>query len=534
MPLQFSPLLPKLPSARRTALFGTSPPGHPVPPFLHFESIAKSFGGTRALDGVTLTLAQGEVHALMGENGAGKSTLGKILAGIHTPDSGTFQINGRTMRFASPREARRAGIGMVHQELACCPDLSVAENLSLGHYPTRGKVLVDHAAMHTTAYRLLAEIGASMDVRSTMRNLSVAQHQLVQIAAAVGSGARILIFDEPTSSLSEADTTRLLALIAQLRSRGVTVIYVSHRMAEVFSISTHISVLRDGRLAGTFPASEITHDAVIEMMIGRQINKYFPAQLTPSPGRELLRIEHLSSPRKFDNVSLTIRAGEIVGLAGLVGAGRTELATAIFGIDPHTRGTITLEGTDISRSSVRSRMKAGLGYVPEDRKRFGLALMLSCRLNFSLTLLAMLSTMGFLRKRLENALLVKYFTDLGIKTASFDTEAGHLSGGNQQKIVLAKWLARSSQVLLLDEPTRGVDVGAKAALHELIDTLARMGKGILLVSSELPEILHLSTRILVMREGGIAGELQRSEASQDTLLRMMSGLGGNQTMKEIS
>lgn len=493
-------------------------------PFLHLERVSKAFGGTRALDGVTLTLEQGEVHALMGENGAGKSTLGKILAGIHMPDSGSLRIGGRTMRFTSPREARRTGIAMVHQELACCPDLSVAENLALGHYPTRGNMFVDHKAMQTNARGLLENIGASLDVRSMMRGLSVAQHQLVQIAAAVGSGARILIFDEPTSALSEADATRLLALIGQLRDRGVTVIYISHRMGEVFSLCSHISVLRDGRLMGTLTASDATQDAVIEMMIGRRIKEYFPAHLASAPGRELLHVEHLCSPGKFDDVSLAIRAGEIVGLAGLVGAGRTELATAIFGLDPDARGTIALDGTDISRSSVRSRMKAGLGFVPEDRKRFGLALNLSCRINFSLTLLALLSRMGFLRTRSENALLSKYFTELGIKTASFESEAGNLSGGNQQKIVLAKWLARSTHILLLDEPTRGIDVGAKAAIHELIDTLARTGKAILLVSSELPEILHLSTRILVMRDGRLAGELQRTGATQDMLLRMMSGL----------
>jgi ABC-type sugar transport system ATPase subunit len=493
-------------------------------PFVEIDSVSKTFGGTIALDGVTLTLAQGEVHALMGENGAGKSTLGKILAGIHSPDRGTLRVGGQTMHFASPRDARGAGIGMVHQELACCPDLSVAENLALGKYPRHCKVFVDHAAMKNNAARLLSDIGASIDVLDAMRYLSVAQHQLVQIAGAVGSGARILIFDEPTSALSETDAERLFTLINRLRDRGVTIIYVSHRMAEVVALCDRISVLRDGRMVGTLKKTEATQDAVVGMMIGRQIKEYFPAHLNTPVGLEILRVEHLSSPKRFHDMSFTVGAGEIVGLAGLVGAGRSELAEALFGLDPLARGTITLDGREITRASIRERMNAGLGFVPEDRKRFGLALILSCRLNFSLTLLGMLSNAGFLRRRLENFLLAKYFGELGIKTASFDSEAGSLSGGNQQKIVLAKWLARSSRVLLLDEPTRGVDVGAKAAIHALIDSLAGTGKGILLISSELPEILHLSTRIMVMREGRIVGELQRAEASQEKLLRMMSGL----------
>lgn len=492
-------------------------------PFVEIDAVTKTFGGTVALDGVTLTLAQGEVHALMGENGAGKSTLGKILAGIHTPDRGTLRVGGVTMRFTSPRDARKAGIGMVHQELACCPDLSVAENLALGKYPLRHAMFVDRAAMENSATRLLGDIGTSIDVLETMGNLSVARHQLVQIASAVGSGARILIFDEPTSALSEADAGRLFALINRLRDGGVTIIYVSHRMAEVIALCDRISVLRDGRMVGTLLKSEATQDAVVGMMIGRKIKEYFPVHLNTPVGPEILRVEHLSSPKRFHDVSLSIGAGEIVGIAGLVGAGRTEVATALFGLDPLARGTIILDGVNLSRASTRERMNAGLGFVPEDRKRFGLALMLSCRLNFSLTLLGKISRAGFLRPRLENALLTGFFDELGIRRASFDSEAGSLSGGNQQKLVLAKWLARASRVLLLDEPTRGVDVGAKAAIHALIDSLAASGKGILLISSELPEILNLSTRILVMREGHIVGEMQRTGASQEALLRMMSG-----------
>jgi len=495
-----------------------------VTPSVEIESVSKSFGGTLALRDVTLTLAEGEIHALMGENGAGKSTLGKILAGIHTPDRGRLRIGGRSVRFSSPHESRRAGIGMVQQELACCPDLSVAENLTMGSYPRRGRFFVDHGAMKRNALKLLESIGTSFDPLSPMRTLSVAQHQLAQIAAAVGSGARTLIFDEPTSSLSEVESERLFGLIRQLKLRGVTILYVSHRMAEVVALCDRISVLRDGRMVGTLQQNEASQDIVVEMMIGRKLKEYFPSHLSAPPGPELLRVEHYTSPGKFADVSFTVRAGEIVGVAGLVGAGRTELATALFGLDPKSEGSVMLEGEDIAHASVRKRMKAGLGFVPEDRKRHGLALMLSCRLNFSFTLLRMLSRIGFLRRQKETSLLVRYFGELGVKAASFESEAGSLSGGNQQKIVLAKWLARSPRVLILDEPTRGVDIGAKAAIHELIDTLAGSAKGILLISSELPEVMALSTRILVMREGHVVGEMNRGEATQERLIRAMSDL----------
>jgi ABC-type sugar transport system ATPase subunit len=499
-----------------------------VTPLIEIESITKSFGGTVALHDVTLTLGEGEIHALMGENGAGKSTLGKILAGIHAPDRGELRIGGTPLRFASPHDARKAGVGMVHQELACCPDLSVAENIAMGDYPRRGRILLDHGAMRRNASRMLESIGSTLDPLSLMRNLSVAQHQLAQIAAAVASGARILIFDEPTSALSEVESERLFTLIRQLKDRGVTILYVSHRMAEVVALCDRISVLRDGRLVGTLLRSEATLDTVVEMMIGRKLREYVPSHLNAAPGPELLRVDSLTSPGKFEDITLSVRAGEIVGVAGLVGAGRTEMATALFGFDSNVRGTITLEGKDITHASVRTRMNAGLGFVPEDRKRHGLALILSCRFNFSFTLLAILSKLGILRTWMENTLLARYFGELGVKTPSFDSTTGSLSGGNQQKIVLAKWLARSPHVLILDEPTRGVDVGAKAAIHELIDMLAGSGKGILLISSELPEVLALADRIVVMREGRIVGKMDRSEATQERLIRAMSGMNPRQ------
>ncbi len=492
--------------------------------FVEFNNVGKSFGGTVALDDLSFSLERGEVHALMGENGAGKSTLGKILAGLLRPDRGTVVVDGAPVHFPSAREAQQAGIGMVHQELAYCPDLTVAENLTLGRYPRRWRVFLDRAAMVRQACRMLADIAPDLDPEHLMRDLPVAQHQMAQIAAAVNSGATMLIFDEPTSSLSEPEAQRLFALIARLREQGKTILYVSHRMAEVFSLCDRISVLRDGRLVGTVKGREADQDAIVRMMIGRQMGEYFPGHPGTPAGREVLRVDSLRSPGVFNNVSFTVHAGEILGIAGLVGSGRSEVAAAVFGLDPRAEGSIRLDGSDMTGSSVRDRMRAGIALVPEDRKRQGLALMLSCRVNFSLTLLDLLRRWIFLSLRTERRMLMEAFSKLSIKAASFESPASSLSGGNQQKVVLAKWLARAFSLLILDEPTRGVDVGAKAAIYALIEDLARQGRGIILISSELPEVINLSTRILVMRAGTIVGEVQKRDATQETLMRMMSGL----------
>jgi ABC-type sugar transport system ATPase subunit len=494
---------------------------------IRLDTITKAFGATVALDRVSLSITRGECHALMGENGAGKSTLGKILAGIHRPDSGRILLDGQPCRFATPREARQAGVGMVHQELAFCPDLTVAENLSLGRYPRRGGIFLNRKMMNRRAEGLLRDIAPEIEVETTMRNLAVAHHQLVQIAAAVGTGARVLIFDEPTSALSETESGRLFRLIDALRSRGVTIVYISHRFPEVFRIADRISVLRDGTEVGTVRRQEATQDSIIQMMIGRQISDYFPRHPDAVPGEEILRVQGLTSPEGFRDITFSVRAGEIIGIAGLVGSGRSEVAHALFGLDRHARGSILFRGTEIQRRPLRERMRMGLALVPEDRKRQGLALVLSCRINFSLPILDLLRRFLFVNRKQETRTLDLYFRRLSIKAASYDSAASSLSGGNQQKIVLAKWLAREAHLLILDEPTRGIDVGAKAAIHGLIDDLASQGMGIILISSELPEILNLSTRILVMREGRIVGEVQRPEATQEHLLTLMSGLTQN-------
>lgn len=493
--------------------------------FIRFENIRKTFVGVTALDDVSLEIARGECHCLMGENGAGKSTLGKVLAGIHRPDAGRVFIDGAEARLHSPADALRAGVGMVHQELAFCPDLTVAENLCMGVYPKRLGVFVDRGAMRRRARTMLARIGVEMDVDRPMRELTTAQEQLVQIAAAIGTNARVLVFDEPTSSLSEPDTQRLLTLIEDLKRQGVTIVYVSHRMPEVFRLGDRISVLRDGRYVGTLSREEASHDAVVRLMIGRSVEAYFPQHVHQTRGKTMLKVERLSSPGRFTDVSFEVAAGEIVGFAGLVGSGRSEVAQAIFGLDRSARGLVHVADEPLPLGSVKTARDRGLGLLPEDRKRQGLVLGMSCLENFTLAMLDRLSIAGFLRQRDAQAMASDYFARLSVKTPSLLTEVKTLSGGNQQKVALAKWLGRNCRVLIVDEPTRGVDVGAKAAIHAIIDQLAASGIAVVLISSELPEVINLSTRILVMREGRLVAEVKRDDATQEHLVRLMSGVG---------
>ena len=495
-------------------------------PFIQFDCVTKRFAGVVALSEVSFAIARGECHGLMGENGAGKSTLGKILAGIYPPNEGRVVIDGDEVNFASPAEALRAGVGMVHQELAFCPDLSVAENLVMGQYPRRLGFLIDRKEMTRRAEARLAEIGVGgIDVARDMRTLSTAQEQLVQIASAVATDARILVFDEPTSSLSEPEARHLFELIERLRARGVTVIYVSHRMPELLRLCDRISVLRDGKYVGTVGRADASEDVIVRMMIGRAVESYFPAHAS-EPARDslLLRVRGLSSPGHFTDVSFDVRAGEIVGFAGLVGAGRSEVAKAIFGLDRRATGAVEIDGAPLPLGSVRASMRRGLALVPEDRKRQGLVLPMSGRANVSMAMLGRLSRMGLLDHASERREAESFYARLSVRAPSVESPVAGLSGGNQQKVALAKWLARGARLLIVDEPTRGVDVGAKAAIHKLIDDLARGGVGVMLISSELPEVLNLSTRILVMREGRLVGEVPRAEATQERVLRLMAGV----------
>jgi ABC-type sugar transport system ATPase subunit len=492
-------------------------------PAVRFSGITKRFPGVVALHDVSFDVEQGSCHAVCGENGAGKSTLGKLLAGIDRPDEGTIEVAGRSVRFGSPAEALAAGVAMVHQELASCANLSVAENLCLGKLPSRWMIL-DRTAMRARASELLADIGAEVDPERPMSSLSVAEQQLVLIASAVGSGARVIVFDEPTSSLSEGEAARLYDLVARLTARGVTLLYVSHRMPEIFRLSDRLTVLRDGEHVATRATGGIDERELVQLMIGRRIEQYFPGHIASPPGEELLRVRDLASPGKFGGITFTLRAGEVLGLAGLVGAGRSEIARSLFGLEPDVTGDVSVSGAPVRIRSARDAMRLGIGLVPEDRKLEGLVLGMTAIENVTLPLLQRVSRRSWIRRRDERAIAQRYFDRLRVKVASGDAPASGLSGGNQQKLVLARWLAAGSRILMLDEPTRGVDVGAKAELHEWIDQLASEGHAILLISSELPELLHLSTRIIVLRNGRIVGEAPRETATQEGLLRMMAGL----------
>ena len=492
-------------------------------PAIRFEHISKRFPGARALDDVSFEIAAGSCHALCGENGAGKSTLGKILAGIHSPDSGQLLLFGKSVSFSGPEQALAAGVGMVHQELAFCENLSVAENLCLGRLPASGGFL-DRRVMRRKAEEMLAAIGAHIDVRRRVGDLTTGQQQMLQIASAVGTGAKIIVFDEPTSSLSQHEAEKLYDLIGQFRARGVTSLYVSHRMEEIFRLCDTVTVLRDGAHVSTTSTTGLTHAALVQMMIGRPLDEYFPSHIHAQSGDELLRVEGLSSPGKFQDVSFALRGGEVLGFAGLVGAGRSEVAQALFGLDSDATGRVFVRGKAIQITGPRDAMREGVGLVPEDRKRQGLVLSMTALANTTLPILSRMSRWSFIKRRSERSLVGSYFERLRVRAPTVDVVTAGLSGGNQQKLVLAKWLAAKCQILILDEPTRGVDVGAKAEIHALIDELASRGAGVLLISSELPEVVNLCTRIIVLREGRIAGELPRSAATQDGLMRLMAGV----------
>ena len=493
-------------------------------PFLEFHHLTKRFPGALALNDVSFGVESGTCHALIGENGAGKSTLGKILAGVHTADGGEILLDGTPVHPTSPLAARKLGIAMVHQELAFCPNLSVAENLCLGDLPRGPLGWVDRGALHDRARALLAAIGSAIDPSTLVGTLSTGQEQLVQIAAAVGTGARVIVMDEPTSSLSGGETRELFRLVRELKARGITLIYVSHRMEEIFALCDAVTVLRDGRHVATESISATSPQRVVQQMIGRDLLVQQPRHLARDRGAELLRVEGLGSTGRFSEINFSLHAGEIVGLAGLVGAGRSEVAQAVFGLDPEATGRVVAKGRGLRPRSIQAALDAGLGLVPEDRKRQGLVLPLNCRENAALAALPLLSRAGWMRRAAERKLVRRYADRLRVKAPSLETVIASLSGGNQQKLALAKWLARDCDVLIVDEPTRGIDVGAKAEIYQLLDELACEGKALLVISSELPELIGLCGRILVMRDGRLAGEVPRADLSEAALMRLMAGL----------
>ena len=490
-------------------------------PILQLSGITKQYPGVIALDSVDVDIQAGTVHALVGENGAGKSTLGKVICGLVSPDAGTVRLRGENVAFSDPGEAVRAGIGMVHQELLFCENLTVAENLSLGDTPRRG-IFVDRSEMTARAVRALQRIGADVDPHSRLGSLPVAVQQMVQIAGAVDKGAAVLIFDEPTSSLSHAESERLFGLIDQLKSEGVTCIYVSHRMNEIFRLCDTITVLRDGKHVVTKATREFTHDSLVAAMIGRDLIKS-DAQAFEL-GDIALSVSNLQSPGKFHNVAFEVRKGEIVDLAGLVGAGRTEVLEAIFGLDKQATGDIQVLGQSLRIGSPQRSIDQRIGLVPEDRKRHGLVLGMRIRENETLPILPRISRLGFVQRGKERETAKKYFDRLRVRAPGLESITGGLSGGNQQKVVLAKWLAAECDVLMVDEPTRGVDIGAKSEIYDILREVTASGKAVLMVSSELSELIGIADRILVFRNGSIVGEVARTDATEETLIRLMTGV----------
>ena len=491
-------------------------------PALTMRGIRKAFPGVVALDGVDLDVRSGEVHVLLGENGAGKSTLMKILSGAERRDDGRITIGGATMRLESPRAARDAGVAIIHQELALVPQMTVAENIFLGRAPSH-LGFVDRARMATESRALLARIGADVDPQVLVGTLSIAQQQLVEIARALSLEARILIMDEPTSALTERETGRLFDVIRGLTARGTAVIYISHRLDEIFDIGDRITVLRDGRHVATQVVQAADRRQLVRLMADREVEELTPGRVRAT-GAARLQVDGLSREGALHDVSFQVHAGEIVGFAGLLGAGRTEVARAIFGLDAIDGGTIRVDGQLVTIATPRQAIAAGIGFVTEDRKREGLVLERSVRDNIALPILEALSRLGLVQRVAEHDTASDAVRDLRIRTPSVQQLARYLSGGNQQKVVLAKWLATGARILFLDEPTRGVDVGAKQEIYQLIESLAASGVAIVLMSSELPEVLGLADRVLVMREGRIAGEFVRHDATAERVMACAVGL----------
>jgi rhamnose transport system ATP-binding protein len=491
---------------------------------LELRGISKSYGGVQAVSDVSFGIEKASVHALVGENGAGKSTLVKVLTGVVEPDDGQILIDGTPHRIGDPQTAHRLGIVAMYQEPTVFPDLTVAENVFAGRQPRRVLRTVDWGAMRSEAMRILHELGADFGPDTPVLGLGVADRQLLEIAKALSSSARVLIMDEPTAALSPHEVESLFATVHGLRERGVAVVYISHRLEEVGAIADVVTVLRDGRHIETRPAADLSQGEIIRLMVGRPLDALFPKE-DAEIGGVVLKVEGLTRRGVFSNISFELRRGEIVGLAGFVGSGRTEVARSIFGIDPIEAGELWIDGRSFRPRSPRAALRRGLAYLPEDRLHQGLVQRMSVGTNVSMAVLPELTPAGILRPRRERALAVRFMDQLRIKATAPAQVVRNLSGGNQQKVVLAKWLAAEPRILLLDEPTHGVDVGTKADVHRTISHLATQGLTILLISSELPEVLGMSDRVLVMREGRLVAELSRADATQERVIQAAAGVG---------
>jgi len=489
-------------------------------PTVAVHDISKRFGAVQALRGISTHFLPGQVCALMGENGAGKSTLLRVLEGEHRPDTGHIEVDGQTVHMKSAREAHACGIRVIHQEPEIIPEMTVAENIFIGDFRSKAGILLNTEDLFARSDALIESLGVSGVLSSRRRctDLGPAQRQLIEIMRALRPGAKLLAFDEPTSSLTEDEAQSLFAMIGRLRREGAAIVYISHRMKEVMELADRCVVMRDGEKVGDEPISEITEDKLIRLMVGRPVTDLFHRRQRPA-GDVRISLREVTT-RSISNVSLTVRSGEIVGLGGLIGSGRTEVARAIVGIDPLRSGHMECAGSRYEPASAADAIDAGIGLVPEDRKREGLLLMQSIRDNVSLVVPEKISRYGFINKSSEAKLVDEHVAQLRVKTPSIEHPVGKLSGGNQQKVVFARWQARQPRVLILDEPTRGIDVGAKAEIYRLIESLADNGMAILLISSEMPELLGLSDRIVVMRDGQVAGQIDATDASEEAILNL--------------
>jgi rhamnose transport system ATP-binding protein len=492
------------------------------PPLLVLEHATKSFGSVRALEDGSIELFPGEAHALIGENGAGKSTLVKILAGVYQPDSGRLLLDGEQLRLANPADAREAGIAVIYQEPTLFPDLSVGENIFMGRQPLSSGRRIDGGELRRQVQALMERLGVPLDPNRPARGLSIADQQIVEIAKALSFEARVIVMDEPTAALSGAEVERLFAVARTLQEHGVAVLFISHRLDEVFALCRRVTVMRDGRHVFSGPLKGLTNGDLVSRMVGRELDALFPKQPT-TRGGVALSVRQLTREGVFFDVSFDVHHGEIVGLAGLVGAGRSEVARAVFGIDRRDAGQVMVEGRELAAASPTAAMAAGMGFVPEDRREQGLIMDLSIARNASLASLGRLKRGLLIRAADEQRLAADWAARLRLKFARFGDPVSVLSGGNQQKVVLAKWLARKPTVLIVDEPTRGIDVGTKAEVHRLLSDLAGQGVAVLMISSELPEILGMADRVLVMHEGRLTAELSRSEATEQTVMLAATG-----------
>jgi rhamnose transport system ATP-binding protein len=493
-----------------------------VAPLLVLDAATKSFGAVKALEDGSITLLPGEAHALLGENGAGKSTLVKILAGVHLPDSGQLLIDGVDVTFSGPSAAQAAGISIIYQEPTLFPDLTVAENIFIGRQPLHGGRRIDRGRMNDEAAQTFKRLGVAIDPRRPARGLSVADQQMVEIAKALSFRARIFVMDEPTAALSSAEVERLFDVVRTLRDQGAAVLFISHRLEEVFAICQRVTIMRDGRFVRSDPVEDLTVDAIIRSMVGRDLSALFPKTPT-SQGEPVLQVERLTREGVFTDVSFEVRAGEIVALAGLVGAGRSEVARAVFGIDRRDAGSVRIGGRELPAASPIAAMEAGVGFVPEDRRQQGLVMDLGIDHNIALASLRRLGRFGLIRRSAEQLLATDWAARLQLKYGHLANPAWTLSGGNQQKVVLAKWLARRPALLIIDEPTRGIDVGTKAEVHRILDELVGRGVAVLMISSELPEVLGMADRILVIREGRLVAELARADADEASIMLAATG-----------